>query len=252
MKVAITGAHSFTGRYVAEILLGKGASIVNLTNHPNRNWKIHSPRITDHQLLFQKEHLVNTLKGCDALVQTYWVRFDDTLGISRETVTQNSKLLIDCAREAGVKKVVFTSHTQTSVDSPFPYIREKAKVEKYLKESGLGWGIVKPCAIFGRTPEESIMINNMCYLIKRFPFFPLPGDGNYYFQFVHAQDMAELIVGCLQSDKNYEIDAVGPDKVSFKAIVEHCAKTFGTRCRPITGINKRLVNILTMPLNWYF
>ena len=54
MRVAITGAHSFTGRYVAEQLLAKGASILNLTNHPNRNWKISSPNIQDTALTFQK------------------------------------------------------------------------------------------------------------------------------------------------------------------------------------------------------
>lgn len=186
MKIAITGAHSFTGRYVAEKLLAKGATIINLTNHPNRSWKLASDRIIDQSLTFSRPHLVQTLKGCDALVQTYWVRFDDTLGVSRETVTNNSKLLIDCAKEAGVRKVVYTSHTQTSLESPFPYIREKARVEQHLQASGLEWGIVKPCAIFGRTPEESILINNISYLIKRFPLFPMPGDGNYYLQFVHA------------------------------------------------------------------
>ena len=160
--------------------------------------------------------------------------------------------MIDCAKEAGVKKVIYTSHTQTSLNSPFPYIREKAKVEDYLENSGLRWGIVKPCAIVGRTPAESIMINNIAYLVKRFPFFPLPGDGNYYFQYVHAEDMAKLIVDSIQSDKNYEIDAVGPDKATFKETIEHCAKTFNSKCRVVTGINKRITLALTYPLNWYF
>lgn len=64
MKIAITGAHSFTGRYVAEKLLNKGASILNLTNHPNRDWKLNSPNIEDTPLAFNREHLVNKLKGC--------------------------------------------------------------------------------------------------------------------------------------------------------------------------------------------
>jgi len=68
------------------------------------------------------------LRGCGALVQTYWVRFDNNLGISREQVTNSSKMLIDCAKEAGVKKIVYTSHTQTSLTSPYDYIREKAKI----------------------------------------------------------------------------------------------------------------------------
>ena len=150
MKIAVTGAQSYTGRYVSKILTDKGVSVVNLTNH-NRQWAFKSPLITQVPLKFEKEHLINSLKGCSTLVQTYWVRFDNTLGTSREQVTNNSKMLIDCAKEAGVKKIVYTSHTQTSLDSPFDYIREKAKVEDYIKRSGLKWGFVKPCAIFGRT-----------------------------------------------------------------------------------------------------
>lgn len=108
-------------------------------------------------------------------------------------------MLIDCAKKANLKKVIFTSHTQTSLDSPFPYISEKAKVEQHLRESGLGYGIVKPCAIFGRTPQESILVNNIAYLVRKFPLYPVPGNGNYHLQFVHAQDMAELIVAAIES-----------------------------------------------------
>ena len=38
----------------------------------------------------------------------------------------------------------------------------------------------------------------------------MPGHGNYPLQFVHAQDMAELIVNSIFSDKNIDVDAVGP------------------------------------------
>ena len=38
-KVAITGAFSYSGRYVAHKLLERNWSIVNFTNHPNRPWK---------------------------------------------------------------------------------------------------------------------------------------------------------------------------------------------------------------------
>jgi nucleoside-diphosphate-sugar epimerase len=251
MKIAITGAQSYTGRYVTQLMLAKGASVVNLTNH-SRDWNIKSSNIVDRPLKFDRAHLVETLRGCESLVQTYWVRFDNTLGLTRDQVTQNSRMLIDCAREAGVKKIVYTSHTQTSANSPFDYIREKAKVEQYLKESGLKWGIVKPCAIFGRTANESIMLNNTAYLIRRFPVFPLPGDGNYIFHFVHVEDMADLIVKCLESEENLDLDAVGPERLSFKEIVQHTAKILNTTCVPVTGINKSLVLGLTYPMNWMF
>jgi hypothetical protein len=34
--VAITGAFSYTGKYVAELLLKRNWKIINFTNHPNR------------------------------------------------------------------------------------------------------------------------------------------------------------------------------------------------------------------------
>lgn len=252
MKIAITGAHSYTGRYVAQRVLNKGLNIVNLTNHSNRSWKIQSDKIQDFPLTFNREHLVKTLQGCHTLVQTYWVRFDNTLNMTRDQVTQNSKFLIDCAKEAGVQKIIYTSHTQTSLDSPFDYIREKAKVEKHLKESGLKYGIVRPCGIFGRTPEESIMINNIAYLIRRVPFFPMPGNGDYIFQFVHADDMADLIFKSIESDGNEDVDAVGPDRISFKQIITETAKILNTTCIPVTGVHKKITTALSLPFNWMF
>lgn len=41
---------------------------------------------------------MESLRGCSTLVQTYWVRFDNTLGMTRDQVTNNSKMMIDCAK----------------------------------------------------------------------------------------------------------------------------------------------------------
>lgn len=96
------------------------------------------------------------------------------------------------------------------------------------------------------------MLNNIAYLIKRFPVFPMPGNGNYIFHFVHVEDMADLIVKCLHSSQNTEVDAVGPDRLSFKQIIQDTAKICNTTCIPITNIPKKLTVALTYPMNWYF
>lgn len=46
----------------------------------------------------------------------------------------NAKTLVDCARDAGVERYVYTSHTQSNVNSHIKYIAGKAKVEAYVKE----------------------------------------------------------------------------------------------------------------------
>jgi nucleoside-diphosphate-sugar epimerase len=134
-KVAITGALSYTGRYVTKNLIQKfGASnlqIVNLENvdlpnpFPKELEIIRVPYTFD-----EPEKISRAIEGAQMMLGTYWVRFDDHKGgISREQVIKNAKTLIDCAREASVERYVYTSHTQATVDCHIPYIAGKAQVE---------------------------------------------------------------------------------------------------------------------------
>lgn len=68
------------------------------------------------------------MDGAETLFLTYWVRFDNYAGFSRKQVIFNTQTLVESAKQAKVKKIVYTSHTQTSLDSPIPYIRGKAEV----------------------------------------------------------------------------------------------------------------------------
>jgi len=104
------------------------------------------------------------------MVGTYWVRFDDHKGgPTREQVIQNAKTLVDCANEADVERYVYTSHTQSDVNCHIPYIAGKAAVEAHVKDVFKGrHGVVKPCGIFGDTPNESILCNNIAYLLRTF------------------------------------------------------------------------------------
>ncbi len=69
---------------------------------------------------------MRAFSGVDTLYSTYWVRFDNYAGYSRSQVIFNSKAIVESAKRAHVRKIIFTSHTQSSLDSPIPYIRGKA------------------------------------------------------------------------------------------------------------------------------
>jgi NADH dehydrogenase len=57
---------------------------------------------------------------------------------------QGTMNLIDAAKAAGVKHFIYTSVPAADADSPVPLNAAKAKCEKYLKESGLSYTILKP------------------------------------------------------------------------------------------------------------
>jgi len=127
--------------------------------------------------------------------------------------------IIDACVAAGVKRVVYVSHTKPSVDSDIAYIRAKALAEEYIKEKMPSYGFIRPCLLFGDTPNESIVVNNMCYLFRRTPMMMFPYQAlESHFQPVHVRDLAEMAVNLAMDDgpnKNRFVDAVGPEKFKF-------------------------------------
>ena len=130
--------------------------------------------------------LVRSLEGADTFYNTYWVRF--TRGdVSFERAIERSGLLFRSAERAGVRRVVHVSVTNPDSDSPFPYFRGKATVEEMLATTCASWAVVRPTVIFG---PGDILMNNIAWLLRRFPFFAVPGDGRYRVRPVHVDDVA--------------------------------------------------------------
>jgi NADH dehydrogenase len=83
------------------------------------------------------------------------------------------------------------------------------------------------------------LINNIAYLLRRFPLFALPGDGSYGIQPVYVEDLADLAVEGVYSKDNYVIDAVGPDIFTFKEMVQLIGEKIGAK-RPLISFPPRL------------
>jgi nucleoside-diphosphate-sugar epimerase len=67
-KIVVTGAFSYTGKYITRRLLDKGAQVVTLTNHPDRPDPF-AGRVKAFPLDFgQETRLAAVLSGADALV----------------------------------------------------------------------------------------------------------------------------------------------------------------------------------------
>ncbi len=98
------------------------------------------------------------------------------------------------------------------------------------------YAILRPTVLVG---DEDILINNIAYLLRRFPFFLLPGNGSYKLQPVHVDDVATLAVEAVYSRDDYIIDAVGPDIFTFREMVQLIGGKIGAR-RPLIPFPPRL------------
>lgn len=223
----VTGAFGYTGRYIAQRLLERGEAVRNLTRNP-ANFSPFGDQVERHPLDFDDApQLIESLRGAATLYNTYWIRFARG-PINHDTAVRNSRILIDAAVAAGVQRIVHISITSADAKSPLPYFRGKGLVESHIRDSGLSYSIIRPTVIFGR---EDILINNIAWFLRRFPVFPVAGQGDYRLQPVFVDDVARLSTESASSGGNITMDAVGPETFTFQELTRRIRQTTGGSAR---------------------
>ncbi len=223
MKIAITGAFSYTGKYITRRLLAQGHEVITLTGHPN-NPDPFGGQVKAYPFNFDApEKLAETLAGVDILFNTYWVRFSHGEN-THERAVANTKTLIRAAEQAGVRRMVHTSITQPTLDSDLPYFRGKAELEEAIKASSLGYSILRPTVLYG---DEDILVNNIAWILRNVRVFGLLGNGQYRLQPIFVEDYADLAVEMALREENIVADAVGPDDLTFEEMVRLIATEMG-------------------------
>ncbi len=94
--------------------------------------------------------------------------------------------------------------------------------------SGLSYAIVRPTVIYG---IEDILINNIAWLLRRWPVFAIPGSGAYRVQSIFAGDLAGICVDGGTQHQNIILDAAGPEIYSYNEFVRLIAGAVGSRAR---------------------
>src|SRR3984893_5923107 len=219
----VTGALGYTGRYIARVLLERGACVRTLTAHPSQPNPF-GERLELAPLDFHSpDSLVKSLEGASTLFNTYWIRFPYR-GTTFETAVANTRTLLRAARQAGVRRIVHISITGAAENSPLPYFRGKGVAEREIAESGLSYLILRPTLIFG---AQDVLVNNIAWLVRRFPMFAIPGHGDYRVQPVFVADLATLAVSGAPGSENRIVDAVGPEIYTFRDLIRTVARALG-------------------------
>ena len=227
MKVAITGATGFVGRYIVRKMHDVGNSCRCWFRSENNCYE--APTSADtlewtHGELGDQAACDDLLKGCDAVVHSGLHRTGESFrggeGDVAAFVQKNvvgTIQLIEAARRAGVRKFVFIStcavHEKILDDRPLDeshplwmtthYGAHKAAVEQFVHSYGFGVGFpicaLRPTGVYGRhhEPHRSKWFG----LVKRVAngeSFECSGGGKE----VHAADVAEAVDILLHSNDN--------------------------------------------------
>jgi NADH dehydrogenase len=221
----VTGALGYSGKYIAKRLLDEGYQVRTLTNSPDRPNPF-GDKIQVYPFNFNDTNkLVDSLRGASVLYNTYWVRFNYK-DFKHLMAVDNTLKLFRSAKEAGIKRIVHVSITNPSENSDLEYFRGKAMLERALTESGISYTILRPAVLFGK---EDILINNIAWVLRRFPVFLLFGDGSYRLQPIYVDDLAKLAVEQGKEQENKIINAIGPETFTYRGLVEKLGDIIGKR-----------------------
>ena len=212
----VTGAFGYSGAVIARDLLAAGHRVRTLTGHPGR-----APAGTPVDVrpldFADPGALERDLRGVHTLYNTYWIRFPRG-GATHYTAVANSRVLFDAAARAGVGRVVHVSitHADDPAAARYSYFRGKAAVEEHLKSTGIPYAIARPSVLFG---GDSVLLNNIAWLLRRLPVFAIGGSGDYRLRPIHVDDLATLMLELGGRADSVTVDAVGPQSMAFREMV---------------------------------
>lgn len=229
--IAITGVLGYSGRYIAAEAVRRGWKVIGLTDSAER---LPNPAGYELRPMPWSPGGEHALRGADVLVNTYWVRFDYKglfhSEFSHLMAVLNTQKMFHAAKEAGVKRIVHTSITNPAADSWLPYFSGKARLESSLVSTGIPHSILRPPVLFGESPQESILINNMAWCLRYLPCVGTFGLGHYRLQPIHVQDFAELAMNEAEGTaQSRVVQAIGPETYNFRELWQMLAEAIGVR-----------------------
>lgn len=218
----VTGASGYSGAFVAARLLEKGRQVRTLTRETET---VGEPIDAFAYRFDTPEKMEEAFAGVDTFYNTYWVRFGRG-SFTHADAVRNSCALVDCAAEAGVRRMVHVSIMNPDPTSPYSYHRGKAEVEDAVRSSGMEYAIVRPSVLFG---GNDILLNNVAWLLRRLHVFAVPGDGHYPIRPTHVADLADLMVDLGASSEPVVRNAGGPETFEFGELVRLINSAAGSR-----------------------
>lgn len=219
--ILITGFSGNTGRIVLEkILLEHNASnILGITR--KKDSKNKNPINTENIALENTEELRKVF-------EKYTIR-----QIIHVANIRYSPIIMQLADEYKVDKVVLVHTTGVyskyrDYSSLYKEIEDKILSSSYVNTN---YVILRPTMIYGNERDHNM--HKLIKFLKKFPIFPVFGDGSALMQPVHVEDLADAIYRAhSQSEiKNDDFDLSGGSIVEYKKVLKLIAE----------GLNKKVL-----------
>lgn len=236
MKILVTGGAGFIGSHICTLLIEQGHEVLvydNLSRGKKEN--IHQQSLFIQGDLENKELLTKCLSGVDAVIHmAALIEVGESVKYPEEFVKNNvlgSLFLLESMKEAGVKKVIFSSTASVydfNAPSPLteeskilaanPYGASKIAVENLMSSYNFNFGfdvvVLRYFNAYGpgedHHPETHAIPNFVRAALKR-EKIPLYWKGEQVRDFVYVEDLSKAHMAVLDL-KGWNAFNVGTEK----------------------------------------
>ena len=221
MKILITGGTGFVGK--------------NLVNALEKDYDI---KILSRKKINRKNVYIGDLFNKDLLLEATKVDIVVHLaGISKGNVMKvnslGTKNLVEACVVNQVEKFIFISSYDAILETE--YGKSKKSAERYLRDSGLNYIILRPTVIYGRGNNKDL--DKLINIIKKYSFAVIPGNGEAKLQPLFVDDIVNLIVKIIKSERKKKTYFVGGEILSFNQIVDTISRVLSKKVKKVRKIN---------------
>ncbi|MDR0871251.1 MAG: NAD-dependent epimerase/dehydratase family protein [Planctomycetaceae bacterium] len=259
-RVLLTGATGFIGHHLIERLQKEDCIVRCFVRNPEKTPVLFSGTVSRPLEIVQgdvlrPETLPAAVADCDVAVHLAGKVRARNYKEFEETNVHGTENLLNAAQQTGkLNRFVYVSSLaaagparpeapkrETNVPVPVTdYGRSKLAAEQVVRKfaDDFPCSLVRPCIVFG---ERDKMNLELFQTVKKLGFMPNPGFRKRYYSWIHAADLADLIVKVIYRGERIKPEL--PDKGVYFASANNglCLKDIGTEIGRSLGREKTML-----------
>jgi uncharacterized protein YbjT (DUF2867 family) len=180
MRIAITGGSGFVGSHLAARLRSEGVEVVAIGRTV--------------AAIDDVDALTRAFAGCEAVAHCAGINRKIGAQTYARVHVSGTRAVVEAARRAGVRKIVFMSFLRARPDCGSPYHESKWASEEIIRGSGLDYTIVKAGMTYGRGDH---MLDHLSHALHTFPLFLTVGFREKPVRPLAIDDLVEVLRAAL-------------------------------------------------------
>jgi len=178
--------------------------------------------------IFEEKKIENLFSSADYCINLIGILYEKKNGNTFKNIhTVFPTLLAKLCKKYKLKQFIHLSALGINEAVDSKYAISKLEGEKGILNNFPKTTILRPSVVFSNSDNFSTQFMT---LLNRLPFFPLYYSGQTKFMPIHCSDLTDIIYHTLLNEtKSQIIECVGPEKLTFKEILETLLELIGKK-----------------------